>query len=148
MIDELSEQEKLEQLSINKLIDIGINTQDELDILGKRYKLIKFIVRKEMIQRSANTFTHPDVECKAKYGPTTYDYGKLSKLIELFPKESFEEIGYTPEFTETKEVTTPANWDMRITRFISKYGEEQKGILEEATIKGDMIDVTFKRKKK
>ena len=140
------ERSKLEKLSITDLIELGMNTQEEINLLIQRLNLIKYILRNNLIENDAKSFLHPEIECKGKFKENSFNYEALRPLLEVLSPIQLEEFGYSPEITEIKEVTTKEKWDMRKAKGLSAIGGEFKSIIERATMPGDMYDITFKRK--
>ena len=136
---------KLESMDIKDLISQGQNDQDEIDSLQYRLGVIKFIIRNHMINNGAKSILHSEVECKAKFAPTTYKRALISSFMkERFNEKELLDLGYTPPVT--REVTDPEKWDMRVVKGIAEYGTDFIEMLERATVPGDMVDISLKRK--
>ena len=141
---ELTEQQKLEGMESRMLIDFGCTIQDEIDIKQKTYKIVKMILHKRMVKDNATAIHHPNIECKGKFSATTYLPHQLTRLKEHFSEEELIEQGFTP--SEKRMVDFDEKWDMRKINGMKSFGDKTKAIIESATVKGDMVDVTFKRK--
>lgn len=144
MTSEITEQQKLEGMESRMLIDLGMSIQDEIDIQNKRYKLIKYVLQRRMSSSEATSIYHKEIECKGKFAATTYLPDKLSGIKEHFSEEELLEMGFTP--SEDKMTHIKEKWDMRKINGLKKYGGDVEDIIKEATVEGDMIDITFKRK--
>ena len=137
---------RLNSMSRKQLIELAMNDQDEVDTLQYRMGAAKFILRKHLLKDGGTMLPHPEIEVKAKYRKSEYDFAYVSSVLkENFSPEEMVDMGHTPEKTET--VTTPEKYDMRILRGVAKYGKKFEEMLEKAVKKGDMIDISLKRKK-
>ena len=137
------ETERFRSMDNNSLIELGANTQDEIDILSKRFSRIKYILRQRLLDNNAKSFLHPNIECKGRYNKNDYNYDKLILLKEVLDEDQLGSM-YTPQ--HIGEVTVKENWDMRKVKGLKQFGQEFADMIEEATIEGELIDITFKRK--
>tara|TARA_Y100000310_G_C20675289_1_gene812684 strand:+ start:1093 stop:1557 length:465 start_codon:yes stop_codon:yes gene_type:complete len=136
-------QAKLNAMEDKVLINFGMATLEEITILSDRLTRIKFVLRHRLLERNAKAFAHPAIECKGKYKPSTFDYNKLNVLKELLDEEVLEYM-YTPEKQEMVKVSE--SWDMRKVNGLKELGDEFIKLIDDATVKGELTDITFKRR--
>jgi len=136
--------EFIDNLKTDRLIDFGMERQEQAKDVYDDASYAKFILLKRMLADGASILPHPDIECKGKKENTSWDYGKLALVRELLHPNDIENGFYTPEHEET--IVIPEKYDMRIGRGYLKYGGEIKERLEAATIEGKIKEVTLKRK--
>lgn len=128
---------------ISELIQTGILIQDQMNDLNDDYKWIKWILLKEMVSTNATKLQHPDILCEARLDKTTFNYSKLALVREKLDPADLKKF-YIPEHEETSMV--PESYDMRVGTGLKKYGGDIQKLLEEATEKGKIREVTLKHK--
>ena len=137
---------RFRDMPINSVIEQAMNDQDEIDVLQYRLGAAKFIIRQHLLKTGGTSILHSGIEVKGKYKPTEYRNDLISSFLkERFSPEELLDLGHTPSVTEM--VTTPEKWDMRIVRGVGQYGTDFQEMIDKATVKGEMNDITLKRKK-
>jgi hypothetical protein len=135
---------EIETWDINYLIEKGTQLQEQANSTYEEVKLIKFLLLKHMRETNATMLAHPMVECKAKKELTSWNYNLLKPILELLDQSDIEAFYQPARWGEAPWLEE--KFDMRVGKGFLKYGGDVKQIIEDATVQGEIKDITLKRK--